>query len=149
MLPPCGIPRTKLCIARSGAYPCRHVRLSALATAFRLLLLGLLLSGFVLKPALAFAEEVHELTAHAAEACDATTMRTPPVDRAPAPDDGGPPHDDDHWHLTHCCGHQAAVLPRLELDASRTGMAVSPIPSLVGRLRAGAATAPFRPPITA
>lgn len=145
MLPPCGIAADAIVYRQAARVPLAVMSgPSALATAFRLLLLGLLLTGFVLKPALAFAEEVHELTAHAAD----VDHDHGHDDRAPAPDDGKAGHDDDHWHLTHCCGHQPAVLPRLELELLAP-VSVSPIPSLAVAFAPALLTAPFRPPITA
>jgi len=113
------------------------------------LMLGLLLAGLAIKPALAASEELHDLVAHAslseggsshddAASHDATDNGTR----------GGQPHDDDHFHLTHCCGHQAAVPVRVHfelpvphdaspLERERTAFAPEP------------RTAPFRPPIAA
>lgn len=127
---------------------------SALNAAVRLLLLGLLLASFTLKPALAFAEEVHELVAHAAagshghghefgeHAVDGHAVD----DHAPAPDDGKSGHDDDHWHLTHCCGQQAAMLPRMQFDLP-TAVSASPVATLSVAFAPTRLTAPFRPPI--
>jgi len=115
------------------------------------LMLGLLLAGLAIKPALAASEELHDLVAHAslseggsshddASDHDATDNDTR--------DGSGQPHDDDHFHLTHCCGHQAAVPVRVHFelpvphDASpleRERIAFAPEPR----------TAPFRPPIAA
>ncbi|HEY5805465.1 MAG TPA: hypothetical protein VIT90_17440 [Lysobacter sp.] len=124
---------------------------STLVAALRLLLLGLLMASFVLRPALAFAEEVHELTAHAA-ASTQTHDHGPGIhDGAAAPDDGKsgqPGHDDDHWHLSHCCGQQAAVLPRLQFDFL-TGVYASPVETLSVAFAPTRLTAPFRPPIAA
>lgn len=116
---------------------------SALAPALRLLMLAVLLCGFVLKPALAFAEEIHELTAHAS-----ATHGDHGLDHAPAPDDGKSGHDDDGWHLSHCCGHQAAVLPRLDIAAFAATRA-EPVPEHSVAFVPTRLTAPFRPPIAA
>ncbi|UNK48623.1 hypothetical protein MNR01_12800 [Lysobacter sp. S4-A87] len=117
---------------------------SALAAALRLMLLGMLLASFVLKPALAFAEEVHELTEHAAAGAHG---HAPALhDGAPAPDDGKAGHDDDHWHLTHCCGQQAAVLPRMQFDLPAAAT-TSPVATLSVAFAPTRLTAPFRPPI--
>ncbi|MBU8975976.1 MULTISPECIES: hypothetical protein [unclassified Lysobacter] len=120
------------------------------AQAFRLLLLGLLLCGVVLKPSLAIAEEMHELLAHAAVAGDGhvhtDTQAVEVV--APSGNDGSKPHDDSHFHLTHCCGQQAAVLPRMELTLPRTH-ADSPLPAQTVAFAPAPHIAPFRPPITA
>lgn len=132
---------------------------SALHAAVRLLLLGLLLTSFTLKPALAFAEEVHELVAHAAagshghghafgeHAVDGHAVDGhADDDRTPTPDDGKSGHDDDHWHLTHCCGQQAAMLPRMQFDLP-TAVAASPVARLSVAFAPTRLTAPFRPPI--
>lgn len=120
------------------------------AQAFRLLLLGLLLCGVVLKPSLAIAEEMHELLSHAAVAGDghahpdAHSIEVVP----PAGNDGSPPHDDNHFHLTHCCGQQAAVLPRLNLVLPYTH-ADSPLPTRAIVFALPPQGNPFRPPIAA
>ncbi len=122
---------------------------SALHAAARLLLLGLLLASFTLKPALAFAEEVHELVEHAAAGSHGhghAFGEHSVDDRTPAPDDGKPGHDDDHWHLTHCCGQQAAMLPRLQFDLP-TAVSDSPVAILSVAFAPTRLTAPFRPPI--
>ncbi|QSX73937.1 hypothetical protein HIV01_011970 [Lysobacter arenosi] len=122
---------------------------SALHAAVRLLLLGLLLASFTLKPALAFAEEVHELVAHAAAGSHGHGHEFGEHDvddHAPAPDDGKSGHDDDHWHLTHCCGQQAAMLPRMQFDLPTT-VAASPVATLSVAFAPTRLTAPFRPPI--
>ncbi|HEY5802255.1 MAG TPA: hypothetical protein VIT90_00990 [Lysobacter sp.] len=120
----------------------------SLVAALRLLLLGLLVASFMLKPALAFAEEVHELTAHAAASVQAHDHGPGVHDGAPAPDDGQTGHDDGHWHLSHCCGQQAAVLPRLQFDFL-AGVYASPIATLSVAFAPTRLTAPFRPPIAA
>jgi hypothetical protein len=121
---------------------------SALNAAVRLLLLGLLLASFTLKPALAFAEEVHELVEHAAAGSHGHghEFGAHAVDHAPAPDDGQSGHDDDHWHLTHCCGQQAAMLPRMQFDLP-TAVSASPVATLSVAFAPTRLTAPFRPPI--
>lgn len=122
---------------------------SALVRAFRLLVLGLLLAGIVLKPSLAIAEEMHELVSHALVAGDGHTHEEGhAVVQVPAPEGGQPPHDDNHFHLTHCCGQQAAVLPRLAL-ALAIAPAASPIPPHVVSFVPTPRGAPFRPPIAA
>ena len=89
--------------------------LRAFAPVLRLVLLGLLLAGVALKPSLAIAEEMHELLSHAVVAGDGHTHEDAHAVQSGAPSDGQGPHDDNHSHLTHCCGQQAAVLPRLDL----------------------------------
>jgi hypothetical protein len=123
---------------------------SALAHALRLLLLGLLLCGVVLKPSLAIAEEMHELLAHAAVAGDGHGHEDAhAVETATAPTQGDPsPHDDSHFHLTHCCGQQAAVLPRLDV-AVPLMHGDSPIPAQTIAFAPAPRAAPFRPPIAA
>lgn len=121
---------------------------SALVRAFRLLVLGLLLAGIVIKPSVAIAEEMHELVSHALVAGDGHTHEEGhAIVQTPAPD-GGQPHDDNHFHLTHCCGQQAAVLPRLALTMALAPTA-SPIPLHVVAFVPAPRGAPFRPPIAA
>ncbi len=124
-------------------------RAPALAHAFQLLLLGLLLCGVVMKPSLAIAEEMHELLAHAAVAGDGHAHAdSHAVEVEPAKGGQPPLHDDSHFHLTHCCGQQAAVLPRLELSVA-VAHGDSPIPARSISFIAAPHTAPFRPPIAA
>lgn len=118
---------------------------SALSSVLRLLVIGLLLTGIVLRPALAFAEEIHDLTAHAATASAADSGQQ--HHRAPAPGQDDP-SDDGHWHLTHCCGQQAAVLPRLDLGLL-VPVTASPIPATTVSFVPTPHPAPFRPPIAA
>lgn len=122
---------------------------TALANAFRLMLIGLLLCGVVLKPSLAIAEEMHELIAHAAVAGDGHTHPDDHSVAVLAPSgapDGQPPHDDSHFHLTHCCGQQAAVLPRL--DIALASMHADPVlPAQTIAFEPAPHIAPFRPPI--
>ena len=123
---------------------------SAIAHALRLLLIGVLLCGVVLKPSLAIAEEMHELLAHAANAGDGHTHADAhDAATAPSPPKGGqPPHDDSHFHLTHCCGQQAAMLPRLDVTLTVVH-AEPPMPSRAVVFAPAPHTAPFRPPIAA
>lgn len=127
------------------------IRPCALVAAFRLLLLGLLLGGIALKPSLAIAEEMHELLSHAVEAGDGHTHTDAHAvefaDESSAPSkSGSSPHDDSHFHLTHCCGQQAAVLPRLDLALAPVH-AGSPLPLQLVAFAPAPHTAPFRPPI--
>ena len=118
--------------------------------AFRLLLLGVLLCGVVLKPSLAIAEEMHELLSHAAVAGDGHTHTDGHAVESAAPpaNDGSPPHDDSHFHLTHCCGQQAAVLPRMNLVLPHTHVD-SPLPVQAMAFVPAPQPTPFRPPIAA
>lgn len=122
----------------------RMLRLRALVIV-QCLMLGLLLAGLAIKPALAASEELHDLVAHASQSYGGNAH-----DVSPGDDDkrGEQPHDDGHFHLTHCCSHQAAVPVgmyfelRVPHDASpleRERIAFAPAPY----------TAPFRPPIAA
>lgn len=122
--------------------------LRALAPVLRLVLLGLLLAGVALKPSLAIAEEMHELLSHAVVAGDGHTHEDAHAVRGDAPTNGQNPHDDSHFHLTHCCGQQAAVLPRLDLLLSAPAT-VSPMPAHAMAFRPAPHAAPFRPPIAA
>jgi len=112
------------------------------------LMLGLLLAGLAIKPALAASEEMHDLVAHATLSDDGNAHDASSDDASGNDAGSGQPHDDGHAHLTHCCGHQAAVPVgtyfdlRVPHDASpleRERIAFVPAPR----------TAPFRPPIAA
>lgn len=111
-------------------------------------MLGLLLAGLAIKPALAASEELHDLVAHAALSDGGGTHETP--DEADAPDEGAPggEHDDGHIHLTHCCGHQAAVPARVQVPAHAPRNA-SPLERARIAFAPAPRTAPFRPPIAA
>jgi len=120
------------------------------AQAFRLLLLGMLLCGVVLKPSLAIAEEMHELLSHATIAGDGHAHQDGHSLEAVTPPANGdsPPHDDSHFHLTHCCGQQAAVLPRVTLVLPRANVD-SPLPVQTMAFSPAPQPTPFRPPIAA
>ena len=120
----------------------------AFAPVLRFVLLGLLLAGVALKPSLAIAEEMHELLSHAVAAGDGHTHEDAHAVQSDPSTDGQSPHDDSHFHLTHCCGQQAAVLPRLDLVLSAPATA-SPIPAHAMAFRPAPHAAPFRPPIMA
>lgn len=123
--------------------------LPALVNALRLLLLGLLLCGVVLKPSLAIAEEMHELLAHAAVAGDGHTHADAhAVEGASPPPSAPQPHDDSHFHLTHCCGQQAALLPRIDLPLPAASTA-SPLPVRQRSFAPAPYPVPLRPPIAA
>jgi len=126
------------------------LRLRALVI-FQCLMLGLLLAGLAIKPALAASEELHDLVAHAslseggsshddASDHDATENDTR--------DGSGQPHDDDHFHLTHCCGHQAAVPVRVHFELPVPHDA-SPLECERIAFAPEPRTALFRPPIAA
>ena len=112
------------------------------------LMLGLLLAGLAIKPALAASEEMHDLVAHTALSGDGNAHDASPVDASGNDPDAGQPHDDGHVHLTHCCSHQPAVpagtyfelpVPHDASPLERERIAFAPAPR----------TAPFRPPIAA
>ena len=65
-------------------------------------------------------------------------------------DEGAPggEHDDGHIHLTHCCGHQAAVPARVQVHAHAPRNA-SPLERARIAFAPAPRTAPFRPPIAA
>lgn len=120
---------------------------AAPAKVLRLLMLALLLCGVVLKPSLAIAEGMHDLLAHAGAAAEGASYERAGVDdRGQAP--SGQHADDGHFHLTHCCGQQAAVLPRVQLAVAAAAVA-SPIPRFVVGFTPAPRAAPFRPPIQA
>ena len=107
------------------------------------LMLGLLLAGLAIKPALAASEELHDLVAHATLSDDGNAH-----DDAPDNDGGGQPHDDGHAHLTHCCGHQAAVPMRVYFQL-RAPHDASPLERARIAFAPASYTAPYRPPIAA
>ena len=120
----------------------------AFAPVLRFLLLGLLLAGVALKPSLAIAEEMHELLSHAVLAGDGHTHEDAHAVQSDPSTDGQSPHDDSHFHLTHCCGQQAAVLPRLDLALPWIHLD-SPRPAQIVAFAPTPHAAPFRPPIAA
>ncbi len=121
---------------------------AAPANVLRLLMLALLLCGIVLKPSLAIAEEMHDLLAHASASVDGHSHEETAADDTGSTPSDKASQDDSHFHLTHCCGQQAAMLPRLQLDVALAGT-VSPVPRLVVDFTPAPRAVPFRPPIQA
>jgi len=118
---------------------------TSLSCLFRLLMLGLLMAGVLVKPVIAFAGELHEAE-HAALSGDdghADDGSSDPVD----PDDSKNP-----WHalmhVGHCCGQTPALLPLAYLGAI-TPVATDPLPTLSVAFQPAAQPVAFRPPILA
>ena len=118
--------------------------LSPLSSILRCLVFGLLMAMAVVRPALAFAEEARELVAVDAAQSESSLGEHghdhPPGKPGDA-DDG-----DNRWHLSHCCGQQAAVLPRYELAMVAPDTREA-IPSRAFAFVPAPLPAPFRPPI--
>ncbi|RDZ27393.1 hypothetical protein [Lysobacter silvisoli] len=117
--------------------------LPPLSAVLRCLLFGLLIALAVVRPVLAFSDEALELS-HSMAAIDAQAQDHPPSE--PGDDQQG--DCDPRWHLSHCCGLQAALLPALAFAAPAL-----PAPAVQARapgefVPAPTAT-PFRPPISA
>ncbi|MGO1070573.1 hypothetical protein [Lysobacter sp. CA199] len=114
---------------------------SALVNVLRYLVFGVLIAVMLVKPVLAFASEIAELSPSAALAAEHDERHA----------EGQPQHDPDgcgdtQWHLSHCCAMQAALMPRIELGL----LISSPAQPLPGRAIAFVPTptvVPFRPPI--
>ena len=112
------------------------------------LMLGLLLAGLAIKPALAASEEMHDLVAHATLSDDGNAHDASSDDASGNDAGSGQPHDDGHAHLTHCCGHQAAV-PAGTYFELRVPHEASPLERERIDFAPAPRTAPFRPPIAA
>lgn len=137
----------KLYCGRRATY---HFAMSgpfSLATAFRHLVFGVLIAVMLVKPALAFAVEIGELSvaapvaAHGHDAGDRT---------AGSANDS---HDQDgcgdmQWHLSHCCALHAALLPRIEMRLLPLPPS-QPSPAAATVFTPSPTAVPFRPPIAA
>lgn len=119
--------------------------LSSLSFALRILLLGLLMTGVLVKPMVAFAGELHEaehvlLTADDGLADDGSSDLVDPSDSK------------NPWHaLMHygdCCGQSTALLPLATLG-SITPTVTDLLPPLSVEFQPTAHHVAFRPPITA
>lgn len=127
---------------------------SAIATAFRYLVFGVLIAVMLVKPALTFATEIGELAgpvaamAHEHGAGDldayADAYTDASAEERADPDGCG----DARWHLSHCCALQAALLPRFEVGLRVAGPA-GPVPAVSTAFVPTPTAVPFRPPIFA
>jgi hypothetical protein len=121
---------------------------SAIATAFRHLVFGVLIAVMLVKPALTFATEIGELAGPVAAMAHAhDTANT----GAHADDGDGVDPDgcgDARWHLSHCCALQAALLPRFDVGLRVAGPA-GPVPAVSTAFVPTPTAVPFRPPISA
>lgn len=120
--------------------------LPPLPSILRCLVFGLLIAMAVVRPALAFAEEAREIASIGGTQTE-SALAEHGHDHPPGqPGDDG--DSDNRWHLSHCCGQQAAVLPRYEL-----GVIAAPsreaIPPRAFAFVPAPLPAPFRPPIAA
>lgn len=116
--------------------------LPLLSSILRCLVFGLLIAMAVVRPALAFAEEAREIASIGGTQSE-SALGEHGHDHPPGqPGDDG----DNRWHLSHCCGQQAAVLPRYDL-----GVIAAPIreaiPPRAFAFVPAPLPAPFRPPI--
>ncbi|SFK51791.1 hypothetical protein [Lysobacter sp. cf310] len=118
--------------------------LPPLSSILRCLVFGLLMVMAVIRPALAFAEEAREIAAIDAAQTELSLGEHghdhPPGQPGTA-DDG-----DNRWHLSHCCGPQAAMLPRYELRMLALETR-EPVPPRAFAFVPAPLPAPFRPPI--
>lgn len=120
-------------------------KLVSLRSAFRTLMLGLLMAGVLFKPVIAIVGAAHEAQ-HAAVSGDHgqhDTLSSEPMDSS---------HTTNPWHaLVHfsqCCG-QAPVLLSLIYLGSITPAASDPLPLLSFELQPALHPVAFRPPIPA
>lgn len=118
--------------------------LPPLSSILRCLVFGLLMAMAVVRPALAFAEEARELTVIGGEQ-SALHLGEHGHDHPPGkPGEAG--DSDNRWHLSHCCGQQAAMLPRFELRVLAPDTREA-IPARAFAFVPAPLPAPFRPPI--
>ncbi|MHB8911155.1 MAG: hypothetical protein ACYC42_00555 [Lysobacter sp.] len=119
--------------------------LPSLSFALRILLLGLLMAGTLVKPVIAFAGELHE-----AEHAQLTGDDGQVDDGSSDPID--PSDSENSWHALmhfgHCCGQAPALLALVYLG-SITPTATDPLPPLSVEFQPAAHPVAFRPPITA
>ena len=119
--------------------------LTSLSSVFRILMLGLLMAGVLVKPVIAFAGALHEaehvaLTGDSGHADDGSSELDDPSDAK------NPWHE--LMHFSHCCGQAPALLPLTYLGCI-TPAATDPLPLLSVAFQPTAHPVAFRPPITA
>ena len=118
--------------------------LPPLSSILRCLVFGLLMARAVLRPALAVAEEAREIaTIDAAQS--GASLGEHGHDHPPGQPGSGDDNDN-RWHLSHCCGQQAAMLPAYELRMIAPD-ARAPIPPRAFAFVPAPLPVPFRPPI--
>lgn len=123
--------------------------LTSLSSVFRILMLGLLMAGVLVKPVIAFAGDMHEAEHAALSGHDdhddghADDGSSDPVDPA---DSENPWHA--LMHVGHCCGQAPALLSWAPLG-SITPTATDPLPLLSVEFQPTVHPVAFRPPITA
>lgn len=108
----------------------------SLPSLLRILMLGLLMAGILVKPVLAIACEIHDVQKMAASEVQAAAAGEAGSDESccSLPD------------CNDCCAHTTAVVPEF-LVAPAVAMAVSPLPSLSVKFEPAAISVAFRPPI--
>ncbi|MGJ7904626.1 hypothetical protein [Lysobacter sp. 1R34A] len=123
---------------------------SAIATAFRYLVFGVLIAVMLVKPALTFATEIGELAGPVAAMAHEHAAGNPDADTGASAADRADPDGcgDARWHLSHCCALQAALLPRFEVGLRVAGPA-GPVPAVSTAFVPSPTAVPFRPPISA
>ncbi|KRA17430.1 MULTISPECIES: hypothetical protein [unclassified Lysobacter] len=117
--------------------------LPPLSSILRCLVFGLLMTMAVVRPALAFAEEAREIAA--LDAQSESNLGEHGHDHPPGKPGAGDDNDN-RWHLSHCCGQQAAMLPRYELRMLAPD-ARAPMPPRAFAFVPAPQPVPFRPPI--
>jgi hypothetical protein len=119
--------------------------LASLPSVLRILMLGLLMVGVLMKPVIALAGELHE-----AGHVQSTDQDGHFQDDASVPVD--PSDATNPWHalmhFSHCCGHTPALLPLMYLG-SFTPVANEPLPQLSVEFQPAVHPVAFRPPISA
>lgn len=125
---------------------------TAIATAFRYLVFGVLIAVMLVKPTLTFATEIGELAGPAAALAHehAAATASDSVDpQLTAPEHADPDGcGDARWHLSHCCALQAALLPRFEVGLRAPSTATA-VPAVSIAFVPTPTAVPFRPPIFA
>ena len=119
--------------------------LTSLPSVLRILMLGLLMAGVLMKPVIALAGELHE-----AGHVQSTDQDGHFQDDASVPVD--PSDATNPWHalmhFSHCCGQAPALLPLMYLS-SFAPVATEPLPQLSVEFQPAVHPVAFRPPISA
>ena len=113
--------------------------MSSLPSLLRILMLGLLMAGVMMKPVLAIACEIHDMQ---------KIVAAEPAAAAEAPGPGSGESCCSLPDCNDCCAHTTALLPILNL-APAAPMAASSLPSLSVEFEPTAFPVAFRPPIPA
>lgn len=119
--------------------------LTSLSSVFRILMLGLLMAGVMVKPVIAFAGALHE-AGHAESTGGNGHVEDGTSDMVDPSDSANPWHE--LMHFSHCCGQAPALLP-LMYQGSVTPAATDLLPLLSVEFQPAVHPVAFRPPIPA